>query len=130
MVENYPTYILTITPYKLSDKDSQFKVISEITDISIEELNRRYKKYNQGRFLPTVIAKNLTFAEISQIEERRLELKGFQYKRFDERLYNDVLNDAHFLGYLRELDRESLPCLLYTSPSPRDLSTSRMPSSA
>ena len=24
----------------------------------------------------------------------------------------------------------SLPCLLYTSPSPRDLSTSRMPSSA
>ena len=30
LVENYPTYILTITPYKLSDKDSQFKVISEI----------------------------------------------------------------------------------------------------
>ena len=24
----------------------------------------------------------------------------------------------------------SMPCLLYTSPSPRDLSTSRMPSSA
>ena len=24
----------------------------------------------------------------------------------------------------------ALPCLLYTSPSPRDLSTSRMPSSA
>ena len=27
-------------------------------------------------------------------------------------------------------DREFKPCLLYTSPSPRDLSTSRMPSSA
>ena len=26
--------------------------------------------------------------------------------------------------------RERKPCLLYTSPSPRDLSTSRMPSSA
>ena len=25
---------------------------------------------------------------------------------------------------------DNLPCLLYTSPSPRDLSTSRMPSSA
>ena len=25
---------------------------------------------------------------------------------------------------------KSMPCLLYTSPSPRDLSTSRMPSSA
>ena len=26
--------------------------------------------------------------------------------------------------------KEDIPCLLYTSPSPRDLSTSRMPSSA
>ena len=39
LVENYPTYILTVTPYKLSDKDSQFKVISEITDISIEAVS-------------------------------------------------------------------------------------------
>ena len=34
---------------------------------------------------------------------------------------------------LEELIEQSLvenPCLLYTSPSPRDLSTSRMPSSA
>ena len=111
LVENYPTYILTATPYQLSDKNYQFNVISQITDIPVEELDRRYKKFNQGRFLPTVIAKNLTFAEISQIEERRLELQGFQYERFDERLYNNILNDAHFLGYLRELDRESLPSL-------------------
>ena len=32
--------------------------------------------------------------------------------------------------YLDELHPESYGCLLYTSPSPRDLSTSRMPSSA
>tara|TARA_S200000501_G_scaffold44_2_gene44 strand:- start:1176 stop:2942 length:1767 start_codon:yes stop_codon:yes gene_type:complete len=111
LVENYPTYILTVTPYKLEDINKQFQIISEIVETPIDELLRRYKKYNQGRFLPTIIAKNLTFAEISQIEERRLELSGFQYKRFDERLYSDVLKDAHFLGYLRELDRESLSFL-------------------
>ena len=33
-------------------------------------------------------------------------------------------NDGRFAAYLYR------PCLLYTSPSPRDLSTSRMPSSA
>jgi len=111
LVENYPTYILTVAPYELEDKESQFKIIADITGISIEELSARYNKYYQGRFLPTIIAKNLTFAEISQIEERRLELAGFQYKRFDERLYSDVLKDAHFLGYLRELDRQSLSSL-------------------
>ena len=31
---------------------------------------------------------------------------------------------------LQMLDGQTSPCLLYTSPSPRDLSTSRMPSSA
>ena len=34
------------------------------------------------------------------------------------------------VGALKENPNESNFCLLYTSPSPRDLSTSRMPSSA
>ena len=34
-------------------------------------------------------------------------------------------NVAEYIGLIEALD-----CLLYTSPSPRDLSTSRMPSSA
>ena len=33
-------------------------------------------------------------------------------------------------GNLRKHQTELVSCLLYTSPSPRDLSTSRMPSSA
>ena len=111
LVENYPTYILTVTPYQLDSKEEQFGIISDITNIPLENINQRYEKFYQGRFLPTVIAKNLTFSEISQIEERRLELSGFQYKRFDERFYRDALDDAHILGYLREIDRESLSSL-------------------
>ena len=38
----------------------------------------------------------------------------------------DVIDDIHIKA---ELGRYRI-CLLYTSPSPRDLSTSRMPSSA
>ena len=38
------------------------------------------------------------------------------------------IEDFKRLGY--DKDAEYLSCLLYTSPSPRDLSTSRMPSSA
>ena len=38
---------------------------------------------------------------------------------------------AGFAGFAAWLDfTPAHPCLLYTSPSPRDLSTSRMPSSA
>ena len=34
------------------------------------------------------------------------------------------------IGYTYDYARDAFICLLYTSPSPRDLSTSRMPSSA
>ena len=36
----------------------------------------------------------------------------------------------HFQQVYEVMRRRGIPCLLYTSPSPRDLSTSRMPSSA
>ena len=37
---------------------------------------------------------------------------------------------GNFKRYSGVANRRRLTCLLYTSPSPRDLSTSRMPSSA
>ena len=45
-------------------------------------------------------------------------------------VYN-VLNDFYNAGLLTKVNIDNdKTCLLYTSPSPRDLSTSRMPSSA
>ena len=58
LVDNYPTYILTVTPHDLEDRDIEFEKLSSIIDIDLEELNRRYKKYYRGRVLPTPIAKN------------------------------------------------------------------------
>ena len=50
-------------------------------------------------------------------------------------LDEDVLNEANInevetVLALTNDDENNMICLLYTSPSPRDLSTSRMPSSA
>ena len=51
-------------------------------------------------------------------------------KDLDDGRYNKVANIVgHTMQYHPHGDA-SISCLLYTSPSPRDLSTSRMPSSA
>ena len=47
----------------------------------------------------------------------------------DLRVYMDDLND-YFANYPSAFTKEFRDCLLYTSPSPRDRSVSRMPSSA
>ena len=46
-----------------------------------------------------------------------------------------AMNGIELLDRIKQMDNEAMvvmitACLLYTSPSPRDLSTSRMPSSA
>ena len=46
---------------------------------------------------------------------------------------NEILSfedEAQAYSEIEAMGYHSMACLLYTSPSPRDLSTSRMPSSA
>ena len=47
-----------------------------------------------------------------------------------ELMDNYIANEFEKSGYMIADDGQFFFCLLYTSPSPRDLSTSRMPSSA
>ena len=57
----------------------------------------------------------------------KIKIKNFWVVRQFNNEYNPIhFHDGHIsgVGYLK------IPCLLYTSPSPRDLDLSRMPSSA
>ena len=67
---------------------------------------------------------------LSRIEHELSDDRGF-VKRIDHGIFKNVSTDLDSENYRFILDGELLSgCLLYTSPSPRDLSTSRMPSSA
>ena len=63
-----------------------------------------------------ILANKPPYSEI-RIQESYGEFKSLPFKLQLERI-------------LEKLISRTMPCLLYTSPSPRDLSTSRMPSSA
>ena len=58
----------------------------------------------------------------------------FVINRSDEYLNEYISPNAERLNFITNFSgsagRAIITCLLYTSPSPRDLSTSRMPSSA
>ena len=68
------------------------------------------------------------------------EFYDLQIKTNGQKLYEFTNNTIHWIGQNNfkngilnlsiQHTSASLICLLYTSPSPRDLSTSRMPSSA
>ena len=91
---------------------------------------------------PDQIERDLTFAVRAAQEAGRRLLELRECGRWEDRTLGDV-GDQAADGYLQGLllgrypedgvlseETADSPCLLYTSPSPRDRQKSRMPSSA
>ena len=96
--------------------------------------------YNSTRDKKTVIVDKDIFPQTLAVLETRAKPLGIEIKMLD--IFDVVplieFDDAFAMivqlpnknGQLKYCDALLRVCLLYTSPSPRDLSTSRMPSSA
>lgn len=105
IVDNYPTYVLTAIPGEMIEKRKNFQIISQCTGIDTSLLETNYKKYFRGRFLPARLAKDLSFDQLSRIEEHKQELTGINYIQFPERYFPGKISAAHLLGYVKEVDQ-------------------------
>jgi penicillin-binding protein 2 len=105
LVDNLPTYVLTAIPGELSQKSEKFGIISKIIGLDSVTVSKNYKKYYRGRFIPTRLAKDLTFNQISKLEENKLDLEGVYYEQVPERYFPSNVNASHILGYVKEVDK-------------------------
>ena len=124
-----------------SVEDSQYNRIKSLVN---EELKQYFRPEFLDRLDEIIVFRQLSKNEVKEIAEimlqevfARLQDKGIKLDvtdAFKERLVEEGYNPSYGARPLRRavmrLLEDSLACLLYTSPSPRDLSTSRMPSSA
>ena len=108
LVDNYPTYILTGLPNEMDNENWNFSVISACTAIDTTILIDNFDRYFRGRFIPSRITRDLTFEQLSCIEEHKHELTGINYIQFPERSFPSGVNMSHVLGYVKEIDRSLL----------------------
>ena len=108
LVDNSPTYILTGLPNEISDDNLNFSIISNCTAIDTAILIDNFDRYFLGRFIPSRITKDLTFDQLSCIEEHKHELTGINYIQFPERSFPSDVHLSHVLGYVKEIDRSLL----------------------
>ena len=108
LVDNYPTYILTGLPNEMGNENWSFSVISNCTAIDTAILIDNFNRYFRGRFIPSRITKDLTFDQLSCIEEHKHELAGINYIQFSERSFPSDVHMSHVLGYVKEIDRSQL----------------------
>ncbi|MBT3502332.1 MAG: penicillin-binding protein 2 [Candidatus Marinimicrobia bacterium] len=112
LVDNLPTYVLTAIPGELSEKGQKFGFISKIIGLDSIRVSKNYSKYYRGRFISTRLAKDLTFTQISKLEENKLDLEGIYYQQIPERYFPSRVRASHILGYVKEVDkkiRKSIP---------------------
>jgi len=108
IVDNTPTYVLNALPNVVTNIDSTISIICQLINLDSTILSENYKKYYNGYFTPVRLIKDLTFEQISRVEEHMLELPGIEYKQIQERHYASDMNGSHFLGYVVEVDRTNI----------------------
>ena len=90
--------------------------------MEIEKIDRIIEMAWEDRTPFEAIKSQFGFDESEVIKLMRNNLKKSSFKLWRKRVNGRTTKHLKL--------RENRDCLLYTSPSPRDLSTSRMPSSA
>ena len=110
LAANTSIYTVSIIRDELIDEDVQLNMIAGYLDREKDTLRYNLKKYFQGRFLPALIARNVSIRELSLIEEHRNELPGVLSTKLPIRFYPNVeiLRASHVLGYLREINSNDI----------------------
>ena len=122
-------------------EEANRKIIGQIASLHLAPTNESRENLRRENFRSkdivvtgnTVIDALLASSEWDvQFDDSRLE----ELRNSNEKLVLVTTHRRENLDAMKEIGgavqdlAKSYPCLLYTSPSPRDLSTSRMPSSA
>ena len=105
LVDNYPVYVLTAIPGEMNDKKNQFNLIAKYIETDSSIIHSNYNKYYRGRFVPTRLAKDIGFSQLSNLEENKLNLAGVYYDQIPERYYPNFVIAPHLFGYVKEVDR-------------------------
>ena len=144
LAANQAAYDIMIIPENVTPFDTLS--FCELTGVSKEKLISSLKKARQfSKRLPSVIVNQISKETYAKLQEQMWKYEGFFIQKKSLRDYR-INFASNVLGYVSEVNNNDLKkdnyyqqgeligrqgiCLLYTSPSPRDLSTSRMPSSA
>ena len=109
-------FIENAAPWVLKKDETKLKELQDVCTVAI----------NLFRQLAVFLAPVLP-----ELAEKTGELLGDPITSWDQAqapLLGTPINK--FKHMMKRIDPKDIACLLYTSPSPRDLSTSRMPSSA
>jgi penicillin-binding protein 2 len=107
LVDNRPSYTVMLTPIDFDTKN--LPLLSSILSIPDSDITTKMKhaqRYNP--FIPTRIKRDISFAELSMIEEHRDKLYGVEIQMEAKRFYPAPVHGSHMFGYAKEISDAAL----------------------
>ncbi|HXH31449.1 MAG TPA: penicillin-binding protein 2 [Bacteriovoracaceae bacterium] len=112
LVDNIPRFDAILTPQFLLEKEKTLPKLAKIMSMELTQIQTIMKKNsNQAKYRPIIVKKNISFAELAQIETQNADLPGISVDTFISREYRDKEVGAHLLGYISEISQVQLPKL-------------------
>ena len=101
IVENNPSYTLTITPFEF--QWHSLPLLVKMFNVDTNLVRYRVTRAGIGSFDPVKILPNLTFSQLSLLEENRTLLPGVNYLIESNRSYLMEARVSHLMGYTKEI---------------------------
>ena len=109
--------------------DIPILIAKELT-IKVPQVVATIQLLDEGNTVPFIARYRKEVTGELDEEQLRITEERLQYLRNLVKRQEDILANIEEQGKLTPELKVAITCLLYTSPSPRDISGSRMPSSA
>ncbi|MEE4310685.1 MAG: penicillin-binding protein 2 [candidate division KSB1 bacterium] len=118
IVDNVPSYSVFCVPVEM---DYSWTLLSKILGLSESQLQEKIDKNSYGQFARVKLKRQISFEELSKIEEQRLDLPGISYDIEPRRYYPSEVKAPHIFGYLGEADNMLLKSMDRSIYHPGDL---------
>ncbi|MBN1446295.1 MAG: penicillin-binding protein 2 [Bacteroidetes bacterium] len=101
IVDNNPSYTLTVTPFEFEWRS--LPLLVKLFAIDSNVVRYRVSRAGLNSFEPVKIARDLRFDQLSVLEEYRALLPGVNYVIESRRVYKMKPRLSHLLGYTKEI---------------------------
>jgi penicillin-binding protein 2 len=108
LVDNRPAFTLSFIPRELEDRDTVLARLSVLLKMPLAELREALDRVPPDSFRPVRVRRGLSLEEVTDVEERQLELPGVVIEVEPQRVYPTSTFAAHLLGYVREVSEEQM----------------------
>lgn len=103
LVDNVPTYTISVLPFEFEPDREVIIRLENIFEITPEMIQKKLDKGGATPYSPIPVKRNVSFEEVSYLEEHILDFPGVIYEIEPRRSYPWESHAAHTIGYIGEI---------------------------